>query len=390
MELPKNKNISKIDLSNHNLSNIPKEIFNYRNLRKLNLANNNILTIPKEISKLRLLEVLNLADNRINNLYAKVFELKNLKTLILNNNKIKKIPIQLNNLHLLRTFGISSNYLTEIPESIYSLDQLRKLNISNNKIGEIENRLLCHNSIEHLWLNNLPVSKFSVIKYNDFVNLVDHLYCFSNIANNENISDDIYQYLTKHKGNCRNQYIKIVKRHTETQQPIVSKEIISSKESTSLSHAYIKENMKKNRIFVSYSHKDQKWLERVQSAIKSMNLSGIYIDLWSDKQIKTSQVWKEEIKKALNSSVAAILLISTDFLASDFIVSEELPTLLKNAELKKTKIINLIIKPSRFKHIPSLSRFQAVNDLSKPLCKIPEYEQEEMLVKLTEDIEDIV
>ena len=222
------------------------------------------------------------------------------------------------------------------------------------------------------------------------MDLVKNIYCFSNSANNDSVSNKTYLELSKHKGNCRDIFVKLLsepnseedQKHTQISSPS------ESQPSTQISEK--KGKIVKNKIFVSYSHKDQIWLERVQSAIKSMKLSGINIDLWSDKKIKTSQVWKEEIKNALESSYAAILLISTDFLASDFIVSEELPTLLGNAEQNKTKIINLIIKPSRIKHIENIGKYQAVNDLNKPLCKIPEYEQEEILVKLTEDIEELL
>ena len=88
---------------------------------------------------------------------------KNLKTLILNKNRIKKIPIQLSNLISLRTFSLSNNELTEVPESIYTLPQLRKLNISSNNISKIEERLLCHKTLEYLWLNNLPINSFAII-----------------------------------------------------------------------------------------------------------------------------------------------------------------------------------------------------------------------------------
>ena len=42
--------------------------------------------------------------------------------------------------------------------------------------------------------------------------------------------------------------------------------------------------------------------------------------------------WKEEIEEALSDAVIAVLLISADFLASDFIVDNELPPILEGAE----------------------------------------------------------
>jgi hypothetical protein len=48
--------------------------------------------------------------------------------------------------------------------------------------------------------------------------------------------------------------------------------------------------------------------------------------------LRAGDKWKREIEKALQRATAAVLLVSADFLASDFITDNELPPLLKNAE----------------------------------------------------------
>ncbi len=82
----------------------------------------------------------------------------------------------------------------------------------------------------------------------------------------------------------------------------------------------------------------------------------------------------------------AVLLISADFMASDFIATDELPLLLAAAEQKGVVILPLIVSPSRFEKTGSLSCFQSVNPPSKPLIGLERAKQEEILVKLTEDI----
>ena len=74
----------------------------------------------------------------------------------------------------------------------------------------------------------------------------------------------------------------------------------------------------KNLIFVSYSHKDKKWLERLQIHLKPLEREG-RISLWDDTLIATGSKWKQEIKKAIDKCKAAVLLISADFIASEFI-----------------------------------------------------------------------
>lgn len=145
--------------------------------------------------------------------------------------------------------------------------------------------------------------------------------------------------------------------------------------------------MKKNKIFISYSHKDDKWLEILNTHIKVLKLKGINIDVWDDTKIIAGQKWKEEIEKSLNESFIAILLISTDYLASDFIINNELSNLLFNAENKGTKIISLILRPCSFLDNTELSQFQAVNKPDKPLIKYKSAGRDEILLKLMKIIE---
>jgi TIR domain len=49
------------------------------------------------------------------------------------------------------------------------------------------------------------------------------------------------------------------------------------------------------------------------------------IDPWVDTRISAGEKWKEEIRKALAQARAGVLLISADFVASNFIIDNELP-----------------------------------------------------------------
>src|SRR4051794_40318376 len=83
-------------------------------------------------------------------------------------------------------------------------------------------------------------------------------------------------------------------------------------------------------VFVSYSHKDQKWLDRVRVHLRPSVREGL-LDLWDDSRINAGADWRAEITNALSRARVAILLVSADFLASDFIIHEELPPLLDGA-----------------------------------------------------------
>jgi hypothetical protein len=150
------------------------------------------------------------------------------------------------------------------------------------------------------------------------------------------------------------------------------------------------EKVKRDKVFVSYSHKDGAWLNKVQTHLSVLENLGISVNLWDDTQIKAGMVWRDEIEKALAAAKVAILLVSTDFLASEFIRTDELPPLLKAAKNDGATILPLILKPCLFDMHPSLAEFQAVNDPTRPLSKLRKNEQDEMLVALANRIAELV
>lgn len=146
-----------------------------------------------------------------------------------------------------------------------------------------------------------------------------------------------------------------------------------------------KEQERKQKLFISYSHADSDWLKRVKVHLKPLERNSI-IDIWEDTRIQTGDNWKKEIEQALEQSDAAILLVSADFLASDFIIENELPQLLKIAEEKGTRIFQLIVSPCCFEESESLSQFQAVNSPSNTLVELNRGDQERLLLELAKSI----
>ena len=139
------------------------------------------------------------------------------------------------------------------------------------------------------------------------------------------------------------------------------------------------EAQERNKVFISYSHYDIEYLKDIQRHFKPF-LSKI--DFWDDNKIEPGQKWKDEIRNAIAQTKVAILLVSTDFLGSEFIASDELPPLLKAAEDNGAVILILILKPCLFEEFGELNQYQAMNPPSMPVIKMNEVEKEELFVNL--------
>jgi TIR domain len=131
-----------------------------------------------------------------------------------------------------------------------------------------------------------------------------------------------------------------------------------------------------NSVFISYSHADRKWLDRLLENVRPLVREG-HIQVFSDKDIMVGADWRSEIQAALNAASIAVLLI----------MNEELPHLLAGAADKGTIIIPVIVTPSLFETMPSLSRFQAANSPSKPLSAMRPSEWQKVLVDLAREIQ---
>lgn len=135
----------------------------------------------------------------------------------------------------------------------------------------------------------------------------------------------------------------------------------------------------RNKVFVSYCHVDKEYLEDIKRHFKPF-LS--QIEVWDDTKIQPGQKWREEIRNAINETKVAILLVSTDFLGSDFISTNELPPLLAAAEEHGAVILTVVVKPCLFEEFPALNQFQAMNPPSRPVIKMEYSEREDLFVNL--------
>jgi internalin A len=76
-------------------------------------------------------------------------------------------------------------------------------------------------------------------------------------------------------------------------------------------------------VFLSYAHEDRKWADQLLRFLAPW-IRDKRVDLWDDSRIKLGDNWRVEIQKAIEEAAVAVLLVTKDFLASDFITKQEL------------------------------------------------------------------
>jgi hypothetical protein len=146
-------------------------------------------------------------------------------------------------------------------------------------------------------------------------------------------------------------------------------------------------DQQRSKVFVSYSHFDEEYLNDIKRHFKPFLK---HIDFWDDTKILPGQRWKDEIRNAINETKVAILLVSTDFLGSDFISTDELPPLLKAAQENGAVILIVILKPCLFEEFTALNQYQAMNPPSKPVAKMEYTEKEELYVNIVRQAKRIL
>ncbi|MBN4003307.1 MAG: TIR domain-containing protein [Nostoc sp. LPT] len=144
------------------------------------------------------------------------------------------------------------------------------------------------------------------------------------------------------------------------------------------------EPVTRNQVFISYSHQDQEWLTKLQKHLKPM-IRNQNMVVWDDTKIQPGAKWREEIKQALAAAKVAVLLVSPDFLASDFIVDNELPPLLDAAEAEGLTIIWIPLNFSNYEET-EIEKYQSAHPPSQPLDSLNSAQENQAWANICKNI----
>jgi hypothetical protein len=142
-------------------------------------------------------------------------------------------------------------------------------------------------------------------------------------------------------------------------------------------------------IFVSYSHPDEKWRERFETISKPLSKSE-KIQFWSDRNLCAGQ-WEGQIEQAMQNALAAVLLVSDNFLASDYIMTKELPYFLGAYQERGLMIFWMYLEPCDLKRHSEITKFQAMTlGELEPMSKMNDWKWKQTMVRGCEMIDDFL
>ena len=118
-------------------------------------------------------------------------------------------------------------------------------------------------------------------------------------------------------------------------------------------------------LFVSYSHRDEELMQELVKHLSVLKRQGV-IRTWHDRQIAAGTEWEGQIDEHLNSAQVILLLISPDFMASDYCYDVELSCAMARHESQSACVIPVILRPVDWRGV-SFGKLQSLPKDAKPI-----------------------
>jgi len=147
--------------------------------------------------------------------------------------------------------------------------------------------------------------------------------------------------------------------------------------------------MTKPTVFISYSHKDEVWKDRLVTQLGVLQQEGL-LDMWDDRRIGAGEDWYQKIQEAIAKARVAVLLVSADFLTSKFILGEEVPRLLELQDKENIRIFPIIIRPCAWKRVKWLAQMNLRPRDGKPISSGDKHQIETDLADIAEEVATII
>jgi hypothetical protein len=118
-------------------------------------------------------------------------------------------------------------------------------------------------------------------------------------------------------------------------------------------------------VFFSYAHEDEAHRDALSTSLAMLRRLG-RIREWHDRRITAGQQWRAQIMTELEAADVILLLVSPDFLASDFVWGEEVAVAMRRHQAGTARVVPIIIRPSNWQPAP-FGSLQALPTDGKPV-----------------------
>lgn len=139
-------------------------------------------------------------------------------------------------------------------------------------------------------------------------------------------------------------------------------------------------------IFYSYSHRDEALRDQLNTALTMLRRTGC-IREWHDRKIEAGNEWKTEIDRHLEEASIILLLVSPDFLASDYCYEIEMKRALERHRRGEARVIPVILRPTDWENAP-FAHLQALPRDGRPVTSWPD--RDEVLKNIAQGIREVV
>lgn len=119
-------------------------------------------------------------------------------------------------------------------------------------------------------------------------------------------------------------------------------------------------------IFCCYARKDQELLHVLKTHLIPLQRQG-RITLWADTNISAGAEWENELKKHLNTAQMILLLVSPDFMASDYCYSKEMLRAMQRHEAGETRVVPILLRPVDDWQSAPFGKLQVLPTNAKPI-----------------------
>jgi hypothetical protein len=104
-------------------------------------------------------------------------------------------------------------------------------------------------------------------------------------------------------------------------------------------------------VFLSYSHHDEKLHQELIKHLKPLEYEGL-IHSWHDRKILPGSNFEAEISQELDAANIILLLVSPDFISSDYCWGKEMKRAIARHEARTARVIPIILRPVDWQSTP--------------------------------------